>query len=67
MLVTDPVFADRVRRSGDEEIAYGLIPASMYWNNIKIPGRVYCERQSINVRGGGKSVFPPLTRSRIRW
>jgi len=47
LLLTESLFADRVRKSGEEEIRYSLIPSVFYWNNLPFQGHVYYERMEI--------------------
>ena len=46
LLVTKPVFADRTRESPAEEIAFGRMPAELWWKSRKIPGEIYYERRT---------------------
>lgn len=44
LLLTDPVFADRVRSGQKEEIRYGRMPAKLFWNNRTMGGNLFYER-----------------------
>jgi hypothetical protein len=46
LLMTDPVFADRVRSGQDEEIRYGRMPAKLFWNNQTVAGDLFYERRA---------------------
>lgn len=45
LLLTDPIFADRVRSGEEEEIRYGRMPAKLFWNNRTIEGNLFYERR----------------------
>lgn len=44
LLLTDPLFADRVRSGQDEEIRYGRMPAKLFCNNRTIEGTLFYQR-----------------------
>jgi hypothetical protein len=44
LLVSDPLFADRVRSGKDEEIRYGRMPARLICNNRTVEGNLFYER-----------------------
>ncbi len=46
LLVTDPIFADRVRSGEEEEIRYGRMPAKLFWNNRTVEGNLFYERRA---------------------
>ena len=46
LLLTDPLFADRVRGGQEEEIRYGRMPARIAWNNRTVEGNLYYERRA---------------------
>ena len=46
LLLTDPIFADRVRSGEEEEIRYGRMPAKLFWNNRTIEGNLFYERRA---------------------
>ena len=44
LLLTDPLFADRVRSGQDEEIRYGRMPAKLFCNNRTVEGTLFYQR-----------------------
>jgi hypothetical protein len=46
LLLTDPIFADRVRSGQEEEIRYGRMPGELYWNNRRIEGNLFYENRA---------------------
>jgi hypothetical protein len=44
LLMSDPIFADRVRSGQGEEIRYGRMPAKLFWNNRTVVGNLFYER-----------------------
>jgi hypothetical protein len=44
LLLSDPIFADRVRSGQEEEIRYGRMPAKLLWNNRTVEGNLFYER-----------------------
>lgn len=46
LLLSEPLFADRVRSGEEEEIRYGRMPATLYLNNRTIEGRLFYERRA---------------------
>jgi hypothetical protein len=44
LLLTDPLFADRVRSGQDEEIRYGRMPAKLFCNNRMVEGTLFYQR-----------------------
>lgn len=44
LLLTDPLFADRVRGAQEEEIRYGRMPARLVCNNRTIQGSLFYQR-----------------------
>ena len=60
LLLTDSIFPDRVRRSREEEIRYGLIPSVLYWNNEKIEGKLFYEQRDLS-ESASPAGFLPLT------
>jgi len=41
LLLTDPIFPDRVRKSGEDDVRYTLQSASVAWNDVNVQGRVF--------------------------
>ena len=60
LFLSDSIFPDRVRRAQEEEIRYGLVPSSLYWNNRKMEGMLFYETKTLSplTRHG---TFLPLT------
>ncbi len=46
LLLSEPLFADRVRSGQDEEIRYGRMPAKLICNNRTVEGNLFYERWS---------------------
>jgi len=60
LLLTDTIFPGRVRRSGQEEIQYGLLPSTLYWNNLGVKGSLFFERRVLS-ESASPATFLPLT------
>jgi len=45
LLLTDAIFPERVRKSGEEDVHYTLLPASLTWNSQEVPGRLFYQKQ----------------------
>jgi len=60
LLVTDPIFPDRVRGGGDEETKFGLQSATFYWNGKRIDGRFYYGQRNMG-SNPDQEAFLPLT------
>ena len=60
LLLTDSIFPDRVRRSREEEVRYGLMPSTLYWNNRKIEGSLFYEQRDLP-ESAAPAAFLPLT------
>lgn len=44
LMISDPIFPDRVRKSGDEDIRYSLLRSSLTWNNQKVDGQLFYQK-----------------------
>jgi hypothetical protein len=44
LLMSDPIFADRVRSGQEEEIRYGRMPTKLFWNNRTVEGNLFYQR-----------------------
>ncbi len=44
LLLSEPLFADRVRSGQEEEIRYGRMPAKLFCNNRTVEGNLFYER-----------------------
>ena len=65
LLLTDPLFADRVRSGQDEEIRYGRMPAKIFCNNRTVEGTLFYQRWAwidAPQRKGKGPFFRPWTR-----
>jgi len=60
LLLTDAIFPDRVRKSGEEEIHYSLLPSSLTWNNQKVEGRLFYQKLEMS-EPRVPSTFLPVT------
>ncbi len=47
LLVTEPIFADRVRSGSGREIHYGRMSAEMHWDKRRIEGNLFYERRDL--------------------
>jgi hypothetical protein len=60
LMVSDPIFPDRVRKSGEEDIRYSLLRSSLTWNNQKVDGQLFYQKIETS-NPGNPSSFLPLT------
>ncbi len=44
LLLSEPIFADRVLKSGEKEVYYGLMSSALFLGGQKIEGRIFYER-----------------------
>ncbi len=58
LLVTEPIFPDRVRRSGEDDVRYTLLPASVIWNDWSVPGRVFYQKLGRTASQPPSGFFP---------
>ena len=59
LLLTDPIFPERARSIGEEDVRYTLLPGALIWNDRNVQGRVFY--QEVETRSTSKpSGFPPL-------
>jgi len=45
LLLSEGIFPERVRKSGDEDVHYSLLPCSVTWNNQDVQGRLFYQKQ----------------------
>lgn len=72
LVMSDPIFADRVRSGQEEEIRYGRMPAKLFWNNRTVEGNLFYERRAwtdpLPRRGKGPLIgLPPGNRIYAVW
>lgn len=60
LLLSEPIFADRVLKSGDNEIYYGLMSSALFVGGQKIEGRIFCERSQF-ISAAKDAPLPPVT------
>jgi len=60
LFLSESIYADRVRKSEEQEIRYGLVASSLLWNNRRMEGKLFYETRDL-VSSAAPGKFLPLT------